>query len=143
MEVYTLTIELLAGRFYSDWKRTVEMRSDTTLFGIHGFIQHAIEFDNDHMFEFFTGRSPRNKARVFADGESYYLDKELESLETTLEMLYPLDRSRLYYFFDFGDSWLFEFRKGRKVKQIEPGVEYPRIIEAEGDNPYQYGEPEW
>ena len=138
MEVYTLTITLLQGRFYSPWERTVEMRSDTTLFGIHDFIQDAIEFDDDHLFEFFTGRSHRNRDQVFGDGDDDYFDKKPKSLKTTLKEIYPLGRLRLYYFFDWGDSWLFELRKDRKVKQVEPGVEYPRIIEAEGDNPQQY-----
>ena len=139
MEVYTLTIELLDGRYYSPWKRVVEMTADTMLIDIHDFIQDTIEFEEDHLFEFFTGRNYRHQDRVFADGENYYMDKELESLDTKLEDIYPLGRNRLYYFFDFGDSWVFEFRKANKRKKVEPGIEYPRIIEAEGENPKQYG----
>ena len=141
MEVYTLTITLLGGRYYSPWKRVVEMPADTVLVEISDFILDTIGFDEDHGWEFFTGRNYHNKDRVFAYGENYYLDKELESPETKLEDIYPLGRQRLYYFFDWGDSWLFEFRKANKRKTAEPGVEYPRIIEAEGENPQQY--PNW
>jgi hypothetical protein len=141
MDVYTMTIELLSGRFYSPWKRIVEVKADTTLFDIHDFIQHTIKFEEDHLFEFFTGRNQRNKKRVFAYGENYYRDKQLESLEIPLSENFPLGRLKLYYFFDFGDSWIFRISKGRQRKTVEPRVKYPRIIESKGKNPKQY--PDW
>lgn len=50
----------------------------------------------------------------------------------------PLVGSKLFYLFDFGDCWLFQFKKLRKKAEKEPGVKYPRVIESEGRNPRQY-----
>ncbi len=38
----------------------------------------------------------------------------------------------------FGDSWMFKIKKGRKKKYVEKGITYPRVIESEGENPEQY-----
>lgn len=137
MEVYTLTIELLFGRTDTEWKRVVEFTSDTKLVDIHDFIFDTIGFWEEHLFEFYTGTSYRNKKRVFSDDDDF-LDEEPGSLETTLAEIYPLGRDKLYYMFDWGDSWTFEIRRANKRKNAEPGVAYPRIIESVGENPDQY-----
>jgi hypothetical protein len=47
---------------------------------------------------------------------------------------------KLYYHFDFGDDWYFEIRRSRaKPKEPTPRVQYPRVVEATGPNPRQYG----
>ena len=49
---------------------------------------------------------------------------------------------KLFYLFDFGDSWLFKISKSRK-KEFEPvkGIKYPRVVKEEGEKPEQY--PDW
>lgn len=42
--------------------RLIEMDSDDSLLSLHEAIQQAVDFDNDHLFEFFVGRNPRNRA---------------------------------------------------------------------------------
>ncbi len=143
-EIYTLAIELESVMYDdSSWKRVIEISEETNLFELHLYIQKIIEFDNDHLFEFFVGKNWRKKERVFANEDELNSgDEEIEGLDTKLNEVYPLDGSKLYYYFDFGDSWMFKIEKGEKKKYIEKGVVYPRVIESEGENPEQYSESE-
>ena len=40
----------------------IEIDADASLIDLHMAIQEAVNFDNDHLFEFFLGRHPRNRA---------------------------------------------------------------------------------
>lgn len=57
-----------------------------------------------------------------------------------LESVLPLGKDRkLYYLFDYGDSWLFAVTKSRKNPgNPEPRVKYPRVIDERGVKPEQY-----
>ncbi len=121
----------------SEWKRIIEAPEDLDLFDLHLYIQEIIGFDNNHLFEFFVGKNCRKRERVFGDEDEYGFE-EREGLNTMLNEVYPLTGSKLFYYFDFGDSWMFKIKKGRKKKLIEESVTYPRVIESEGENPEQY-----
>ncbi len=136
--ILTLTIELVYKAYTDDdWHVTIEVDADSSLEDLHFAIQDAVEFDNDHMYEFYVARTERSHERhVFdCDSEDIY--------SVTLNSLYPLPKARkLYYMFDYGDSWLFKIGKSRK-KPHKPvnGIEYPRIIKETGTKPEQY--PAW
>ena len=137
-EIYTLTIELESGLYAkAPWRRVIEISESTNLYDLHLYIQKIINFGNDHLFEFFIGRNRRNRNRVFGDEDEFGFE-ERESLDTALNELYPLKGMKLFYHFDFGDSWRFTIKKGRKKKYVEKAIEYPRVIESEGKNPEQY-----
>jgi hypothetical protein len=57
--------------------------------------------------------------------------------------MFPLEKGqKLFYMFDFGDSWLFKITKTSKQPHVpEKGVKYPKVIEKIGKNPEQY--PMW
>ena len=136
--IWTIKIELLFG-IYADesWNASIELDSMSTLEDLHFIIQDTINFDNDHMYEFYISRTERSRERVTFDDENEKI------YETTLENLYPLEKNRkLFYLFDYGDSWLFKITKSRKKPHNpEKGKKYPRIIEVKGKTPEQY--PEW
>lgn len=137
-EIYTLTIELESGMYAdSPWRRVIELSEDTDLYALHRYIQKIIEFDNDHLFEFVVGKNWRKRERVYGE-EGEFGNGERGELDSKLNEVYPITGSKLYYHFDFGDSWRFKIKKGRKKKHVEKGVTYPRIIESEGENPDQY-----
>jgi pRiA4b ORF-3-like protein len=137
-ELYTLTIELESGvDAESPWKRVIETPETTDLYDLHLIIQKLVKFDNDHLFEFFLGRNSRNRKKVFADEDDFGSEQQA-GLETKLNQVFPAKRLKLYYLFDFGDSWMFTIKKGRKKKYVEKKVKYPKIIESEGQNPEQY-----
>ena len=127
MEIYTLTIRFpkFDPMDRDPWQRIVEVKEDFTLKQLHKFIQKIIEFDDDHLYEFYVGRNYGNNQKVIPKS-------------TRLKDLYPITGVKLYYLFDFGDSWIFEILKSRKMKKEETGVQYPRVIEAVGENPEQY-----
>ncbi len=128
MEVYTLTISLPYSHEEEEiWSRTIEVPEEFTLRQLHQYIQIIIDFDDDHLYEFYAGRNPRNNDHVI-------------SKERRLNEIYPMSGFKLYYLFDFGDSWLFEIRKSRKKKILEGNSPLPTVVESYGDNPDQYPE---
>lgn len=133
--IWTIKIQLLYGRFAEEeWESIVEVESSSTLEDMHYTVQYAVDFDNDHMYEFYVSRTDRSRDRVLFDNENEKI------YTTTLENLYPLKKNKnLYYMFDYGDSWLFKISKTRK-KLHEPvkGIEYPLLIEEKGRVPEQY-----
>jgi len=101
------------------------------------WIQDAVKFDNDHLYEFYISRTERSRDRIRFD------DEDGGIYSTTLESIYPLKKDRkLYYMFDYGDSWLFKIAKSRNSPQKpKQGINYPRIVSEKGNKPEQY--PAW
>lgn len=133
-----LKVKLMSGSYANGaWEGVIEIHSSSTLEELHLAIQKAANFDNDHMYQFYIARTERSRERVSFDDESG------EVFNTTIGDLYPLpNKQNLYYFFDFGDSWLFKITKTRKgVHQPCPGIKYPRLILEIGEKPEQY--PAW
>ena len=140
--IFTLKVTLLGGMYAeSECVRTIEIDSSSSLDELHLAILHAVGFDNDHLYEFYVSRTERSRDRIrFSNFDGNDFEEDGDSDEMTLESLFPLQkRKKLYYLFDFGDSWRFKITKSRK-KPTEPvkGVRYPQIVERIGDDPEQY-----
>jgi hypothetical protein len=136
--IWTFKVELLYGAYAKEeCVRVIEIESSSTLEDFHFAIQNTVEFENDHLYEFYTSRTDRSRDRIRFDDENGKL------YDLTLENLYPLEkRKKLFYLFDYGDHWLFNISKNRKKpQQPEMGIKYPRVIERIGKNPEQY--PIW
>ena len=106
-----------------DCVRVIEIDSSSTLEDLHFAIQEAVQFGNDHLYEFYSARSAeaRKRTRFNEENEAVF--------DLTLEKLYPLEKgNQLFYLFGFGDSWHFKITKSRKktLKQ-EPYISYPRL----------------
>ena len=139
MMIYTLTVDSFSGRYWEhDCIRVIEIDEQTSLSRLHDVIQHAVGFDRDHLYAFYAGRNQTNRKVIFGDAESYE-QREKNYSNIYLNQIYPLPKGlKLYYLFDFGDNWIFEIKKSRKVKEPETAVTYPKIIESHGANPEQY-----
>ena len=143
MEIYTLTIILpLYSRRNHEWQRVIEIPETSSLYDLHSYIQEITEFDNDHLYLFFAGRSHTNKKILFSEGPANPYSPG-KYIDVKLNQVYPIKGLKLYYIFDFGDNWVFEIRKSRKKKMAEVNIQYPRIIEQTGKNPDQYGDWAW
>ena len=59
MEIYTLTLSFPYDDDEEPWVRTIEVKENFTLKQLHNYIQKIIDFDNDHLYEFYIGRNPR------------------------------------------------------------------------------------
>ena len=138
-ELYTLNI----GNFWDPvddknfWEAIIEVPDIYSLFDLHLFIQHIINFDNNHLFEFYAGRNDRNRKIAFSDNLGYPDDGgDYESI--LLKNIYPLKGLKLYYLFDIGDNWLFEIRKNRKKAKVQQDTKYPHIVSDNGIKLRQY-----
>jgi len=136
--IWTFKIKLASTPFTDlPWAADIEIDSSATLEDLHLAIQDAVEFDNDHLYEFYiskTESSYRPSAIRFDEGDGF------DYATVALENLYPLESGKnLYYLFDYGDNWLFKISKSRKKPQEpQPGIRYPRRIGEMGVRPEQY-----
>lgn len=133
--IVNIQIDLLFG-FYTEesWMGVIAIDESSTLEDLHYAIQNAVDFDNDHMYEFYISRTPtsREKLRIDLDDERLY--------SLPLEDIFPLpEKRKLFYLFDYGDSWLFQVKKCRN-KPYEPDKtqKYPMLVKEQGTKPEQY-----
>lgn len=144
VELMEFSIECIMGR---NWKTAckfkVEVPENFSLTDLHYLIQEVMRFDNDHMYEFYAGRNYRNRKVRF--GEEEDRDYDMDSLNyILLKDIYPLPKScKLYYVFDFGDSWIFEIRKSRKILKTIQNKKYPFLLGIEGKIPEQYPDTDY
>lgn len=127
INTYTVKLE-------SVWSAEIEFSDDATLDVVHHAIQEAVDFADDHLYEFFVARTQTARDRVSYDDENEKI------YETRIRDVFPLpSKKKLFYLFDYGDCWMFTISKSRK-KPHEPvdGVEYPRVVKETGDRPKQY-----
>lgn len=133
-ETMIWTIRTKLQQTVEEWSADIEIDSSSTLEQLHFAIQDAVDFDNDHLFTFYVARTDRSRNRKFLDDGDGQLD------DTTLNELFPLEtRKSLFYWFDFGDDWIFQVTKTRKSPHDpQQGVVYPRVVAEEGMKPVQY-----
>ncbi len=140
--IWTLRVKLPRAR--SECIRLIEIKSNASFLELHRAIQIAVDFDDDHLFEFFLGRHPENRAYSIGGEPNWDTFNPIKTYrQVHLSSVWPLPTGiKLFYLFDFGDNWLFQITKTRyKDKTPQPGIIYPRVIEAKGKNPEQY--PDW
>ncbi len=121
--------------------RTIALPVSYTLDELHGMIQQAFAFDDDHLYGFyFNLRDPYS-------GEQYYDPRFEEGYAdgypadiTTLVSLNLYEGQRFLYIFDFGDKWTFSLTLTRHLP--DDTATEATIIEQVGDAPHQYGEEE-
>lgn len=124
-----------------DCVRVLAIDDSASLVDLHDLIQRAVDFDDDHCYEFFIAAGPRSyNTRESLTGELDWDDDMSAHAEIKLAEIWPLPKNRkLYYWFDFGDDWLFEIKNVRLTKQeLDQVVDTPKILERIGPNPVQY-----
>ena len=130
MEIYRLKITFPYDDAEEPWSKTIDVKENFKLYQLHSYIQRLVEFDDDHLHEFFIGKNPRKRVNEVPE-------------DVALNEIYPLTGLKLYYLFDFGDCWLFQIIKSRKKLFAEKGVKYPVLVESTGVNPEQYSACEY
>ncbi|MEI8670085.1 hypothetical protein P4S65_18775 [Pseudoalteromonas sp. B131b] len=136
--IETLKIKLLDGMHaHSEWECALEIPIDHSLDELHQAILCAVGFDNDHMYEFCIASSyySRSAQRISCDDDKV--------IQETIETIFSKAKGKkLFYMFDYGDSWLFQINKSRKKCFSEkPNTLYPKVVLESGVKPEQY--PEW
>jgi hypothetical protein len=116
--IYQLKVTL-AGVRPPVWRR-LQVSGETTLAELHRVIQAAVGWTDSHLHLFET-----------EGGRYSHLGWGLEDVKdegvTRLREVAPGPKSRLYYEYDFGDSWEHEILL-EKVTAREPGASYPRCV---------------
>ena len=141
-KIWTLRVKLPLT--ISECIRVIEIESNASFLQLHEAIQDAVDFDNDHLFQFYLGRHPDQHAYTIGGEPSWNGYNPVNRYrKIRLSGTWPLPTGyKLYYRFDFGDQWIFQINKTRhKDKNAQPGIVYPRVIEAKEKNPEQY--PDW
>lgn len=136
--IVTLDIKLSGWRTGANsWSARVEVPESATLSDLHHTIQRLIDFDDDHLHEFFAGRNWQDRKVTFGEPASPLELNEGE--EAPLSEVFPLPKGhKLYYHFDFGDDWLFEITCRPDAKQADRKMKNPRLVQEEGRRPKQY-----
>jgi len=116
--------------------RTIELRAEQTLDDLHHAIQRAIGWDADHLYSFFVGGVAHDgRYRVSCPYEEHSPPWSDEAVVGELGLT---KGHKFLYYFDYGDSHEFEVEVVDVRPQAESG-EYPRVVDAKGDAPQQYG----
>jgi len=123
-----------------DWNKTtwrrIEMRGDQTLDDLHGAIQRAFDWDNDHLYAFFLSGKAWDQGSEY---QSLYGEEGRSAAAYRPEGLPLRPKQKIMYVFDFGD----DLRHVVTLEAIVPGgiqagATYPRITKQQGPNEPQY-----
>jgi len=137
-----LRVECVRGMYWKEeCVRVIAMDDSASLLDLHEMIQDAVSFGRDHPFEFYVANSasPWAKKTWITLAEDWS-EKADAFGNAELKDIWPLGRKKLYYWFDFGDDWIFEIRKMRSAK-ADASLDTPQILERVGPDPEQY--PSW
>lgn len=143
-QVYVFSAQLEGFRGV---RRIIAQRGDQTLVDLHGALQAAFEWEDDHMYSFWLGGKfwARDGSEythpVALEGDQFAgrdlpIAKARNSAERRLDGLRLTKGQRIAYLFDFGDEW----RVRLTLRQIadDDGEGYPRLLESVGEAPPQY-----
>jgi hypothetical protein len=109
--------------------RRVEVPLSIRLDRLHLTIQAAMGWTNSHLYEILAEDAGSGWGIPEPDGGDGPLDAQKARLIDALE-----DTKKLRYLYDFGDGWDHTIKVERLIDP-EPGVLYPRLIEATGRCP--------
>jgi len=140
--IIKLKVECVQGMYLKEeCIRILAVDDTSSLLDLHELIQDAVSFDRDHPFEFYTANSASPWAeKAWITYAEDWKEKEDAFKSRQLSDIWPLGRKKLYYWFDFGDDWIFEIRRMRSRK-ADASLAVPQVLEKVGPSPEQY--PQW
>jgi hypothetical protein len=115
--------------------RTIAIRAEQNLRDLQRFIQHAFEWDNDHLFSFYmNGRKYDGRYRFSCAHEQ---DRPPWAFEAIIGQLGLVVGHRFLYHYDYAADHLFEVEVIAIRRHVQAG-NYPRQIDNHGKAPTQY-----
>jgi hypothetical protein len=112
--IYRLAIRCVAGLYLKEpFLRVVEVKTSTTLNDLHKLIRKLTDFDDDHLTTFYLANTLNGRKAWLVDPDEMDdapdIWREGPLWKIRLSEIYPLPKhKKLYYWFDFGDCWIFE-----------------------------------
>ena len=128
--VYTVTVR---HRGVSDFHCKIRLTDQEDLHGLHGMIQSAFGWDNDHMYSFMLdNKYPNSKRELSANplGEG--------NTVIPLQRLNLEEGMKFLYLFDYGDQHLFDVVVDGVTEVKSQQIPRGRWIEKFGTPPEQY-----
>ena len=129
-EILRLKIALMDCK-PSVW-REVDVRSSTTLVGLHDTLQVLMGWEDYHLWAFELGK--RRFELPDPDGMSFAETAPDDPAHVTVGDLLTAKGQRLAYNYDFGDDWWVEITVVATDKPA-PKVRYPRCVAGERAGP--------
>ncbi len=124
--------------------RDIEIDAGKSLHDLAEAIVESFDFDFDHAFGFYSGKTRSTLMRalpmyeLFTDmGEG--TEGALSVKGTKIAAAFPRIGSTMTFLFDYGDDWMFKVDLRGKGEK-EAGRRYPRTLASHGDAPEQYPE---
>ena len=135
------------------WRR-VGIRSDQTLDDLHAIIFTAFDRFEEHLYSFFR-TPPWLRRRAAGGDDTEYTSPNMideadpldghevyDASKTSIGSLGLKVGDKLYYLFDFGDSWFHELTVEGVGSPLESKRRYPFVAELHSPSPPQYPEVE-
>jgi hypothetical protein len=118
---------------------TLSTPAATTLGQLAKAILDTVDFDHDHLDEFYIASSAYGKRSALVSKTRAELADE-QVTDITLSEILPLPKKKkLYYLFDPGDGWRFEITASGKTATAMADKSSTHILEQSGVRPLQYG----
>jgi hypothetical protein len=114
--------------------RSILIPADSVFFDLHVAIQDAFGWEDSHLHQFFT-------ANPFARNSTYRRisypmpmdiemdDNPLDERKEKLMQWYKTPKEKVWYEYDFGDSWMHEITL-EKIVPKEVGTKYPQLLDG-------------
>ncbi|SMF48951.1 IS1096 element passenger TnpR family protein [Pseudobacteriovorax antillogorgiicola] len=138
-KVIRLKVEIIAGMYWEEpYSFQLDIRFDASLMDLHTVIQRELKFEDDHLFSFTSGRTPRSRVMEYRPDDNSD-DFSMEGFnDISLNEVFPLPKAHsLYYHFDFGDGWLAEIRRVSSQPGELSKSKY-KVVSRSGKRPVQY-----
>jgi hypothetical protein len=124
--------------------RDIEIDAGKSLYDLAAAIVRSFDFDFDHAFGFYSGKTRSTLMRALPKYELFVdMGEETEGAlgvkGTNITAALPRIGRQMTFLFDYGDDRLFKVElrgKGQKAA----GRRYPRTLASQGDAPEQYPE---
>ncbi|WBA82600.1 SEC-C metal-binding domain-containing protein [Endozoicomonas sp. GU-1] len=146
---YKVQVELIGHPYFEfehDVIRTFELSGKETLYDLHLKIQYAFDWDNDHMFSFYTSNEYRDRDNEYSgspDGEhlvsSFGFSQPTKSASATeIRDLGFAEQQEFLYLFDYGDELVHRITVVG-ISEADSNERVPfRVISSVGENVGQY-----
>jgi hypothetical protein len=122
-------------RFAPDVWRTVELLESQTLRDLHRIIQAAFAFDDDHLYSFYLSGQAWDRDTEYAAQP----ERGARGVSVPISSLHLRPKQKFLYLFDYGDQHEFDVQLAGLDPTASKEEHYPRIVEAHGEAPAQYG----
>lgn len=116
-----------------DCYRHIRIGSQATLITLHKAILDALDFDDDHCYEFYMNDRYRSEVDAYSS-DVIYIEGPSEC-DVTLRQLRLKKGNKFKFSYDFGDEWLFQCKV---LQELNENTDAPAVIGSVGTAPEQY-----